>query len=756
MIIGKICIKNYRLLRNTVITCENDLSLIVGKNNCGKTSLMSVLNKCIGEKSEIGNFEYYDLSICFQKKLYQIVNGDIKFNEYELNGIQVDIYISYDETDDLSNLSQLLLDLDPDNKTVVIRFEYSIDAQSVALLKNDFFQYMDKHPMPQRNPKGSKDNTNSIIIQFSKFMQKRHGKYFSFKRSSVLYDHTKQEIDENNFKILDKKDFDLSKIISFNYIDAKHDVSNTSDNDLSTLSNAYYKEKKSQNEDAAAITEFENQIDKTDTEFDKIYKKVFKELIDKISKFGGMKKDDTNIKIISQMQSTKLLKDNTTVVYNDESNYLPEHYNGLGYLNLISMIIKIETVLSEIRKENNTDESPADINLIFIEEPEAHTHPQMQYVFIKNIKELLEEGRKIGDTRVQLQTFMTTHSSHIVAECDFDDLKYFVKEKDADGYNIVSKNLKDLEISYQEENGISNNHFKFLKQYLTLNRSEIFFADKIILIEGDTERILLPAMMKKLDQDNNFDIPLLSQNISIIEVGNYSKIYSEFINFLNTKTLIITDIDSNDFEDDVDKNGDYKYNKDGSKKQKIVPRRVEESTLTSNSSLQFYLKSKLEQSNKNDIEILTNLSLSDKTIKYSEIIDPATNQKSNQWVSTPEGNVLIVYQTSEKNEIGVEYNARSFEDSFFHINRDLFTDLPGATNKEKIRNCEISFQGLKNSKDFFDSSKDSYDLAENCVNKKPSLAMDILLNSVSKGGKDFVNWQIPSYIKEGLIWLQKG
>lgn len=245
------------------------------------------------------------------------------------------------------------------------------------------------------------------------------------------------------------------------------------------------------------------------------------------------------------MQPAKLLKDNTTVVYSDESNYLPEHYNGLGYLNLISMIIKIETVLSQIRKDGKNDEAPADINIIFIEEPEAHTHPQMQYVFIKNIRSLLDEGKSKGDSKVQLQTFMTTHSSHIVSECNFDDLKYFVKERDSEGYNIISKNLKDLEISYQQEFGKDNNHFKFLKQYLTLNRSEIFFADKIILIEGDTERILLPSMLRKLDQENNFDIPLLSQNISIIEVGNYSEIYSKFIDFINTKTLIITDIDSN-------------------------------------------------------------------------------------------------------------------------------------------------------------------------------------------------------------------
>jgi putative ATP-dependent endonuclease of OLD family len=60
-------------------------------------------------------------------------------------------------------------------------------------------------------------------------------------------------------------------------------------------------------------------------------------------------------------------------------------------------------------------------------------------------------------------------------------------------------------------------NYKFLKQYLTLHRAELFFADKAIFVEGDTERILLPAMMKKIDQEKP-DNPLLSQNISIIEV----------------------------------------------------------------------------------------------------------------------------------------------------------------------------------------------------------------------------------------------
>ena len=148
---------------------------------------------------------------------------------------------------------------------------------------------------------------------------------------------------------------------------------------------------------------------------------------------------------------------------------------------------------------------------------------------------------------------MTTHSSHIVSECDFDDIKYFVK--DNDNHNVVSKNLKDLKTLYQKEKGEDNNHFKFLKQYLTLSRSEIFFADKVILIEGDTERILLPAMIRKLDQEHKYDIPLSSQNISIIEVGNYAEIYAAFIEFLGIKTLIITDIDTEAVEKHTDKNG---------------------------------------------------------------------------------------------------------------------------------------------------------------------------------------------------------
>ncbi len=733
MHISKIDIFNYRLLRQTSVSCEKDLSLIIGKNNCGKTSFLSVLSKCVGNKSEVGNFDFNDFSTSFQKRLFSVIKGKSSFKEDELTGIRVDFYIEYNDNDDLTNISKLMLDLEPKNTTVILRFEYVVKSKLQKLI-DEFAKY-------------EKDRSNlTSEMAFDKFIKKNHKKFFEFMRYSVLYDYRAGKIDNTTFKLFDNKDIDLSRIISFDFVSARRNVSNSTDLELSALASSYYEKSKNKEESNATALNFEKKIDETDKAFDDIYLETFKNLMDKLSQFGGMKKNENVVKVISQIQMSRLLKDNTTVVYDDQSNFLPENYNGLGYLNLFSIIMKIETLMSDFRKDNKSDEQPADINLLFIEEPEAHTHPQMQYVFVKNIKNLLEAGKKINDAgeTLNLQTFMTTHSSHIVAESDFDDIKYFVKESCGDGFNVISKNLKDLRTLYQKEKGEDNNHFKFLKQYLTLNRSEVFFADKIILIEGETERILLPAMIKKIDNDNDYEIPLMSQNISVIEVGNYSEVYSSFIKFIGTKTLIITDIDTYKL----------KNNKDGAAKKTVTPCRVVEGKYTSNSALKFYLKDQLTNKKGSQKDILINLTLEDKIISACEICNKKSGENELIWKADKDGKVLIVYQTNEVNDEGVCYNARSFEDAFFHINRRLFTGWD-EDDEKKAEKCAEKFQGLKNTEFLFDGTKDSFDLAEKCVNKKPSLAMDILLNSESDDEKDFINWQVPQYIREGLEWLQK-
>lgn len=369
-------------------------------------------------------------------------------------------------------------------------------------------------------------------------------------------------------------------------------------------------------------------------------------------------------------------------------------------MNLISMIFEIEILRQEFKRKK--EEKPADINLLIIEEPEAHTHPQMQYVFIKNIKKLLAEGVKRDDGISRpLQYIITTHSSHIVADSDFDDIKY-LKAKDKN--NVVAKNLSDLRKQYDAD----PSQYQFLKQYLTISRAEIFFADKAILIEGDTERILIPTFMRKVDLEEEARLkaedkedaflPLLSQNISIIEVGAYSQIFEKFIEFLGIKSLILTDIDAIKVVEQDD-NGKDVWG--------ACP--VNEGTKTSNSAINHFLK-----------EVTWN------NLKALPV--------ANRTILVGNSTVCICYQQEEDT-----YHARSFEDAFIHINRAF------------VSGKKDEFQGLQNRKLFDDVGNSAYVLADKCIKKKTHFALDILYHS----DENFSNWSNPSYIKNGLLWLKE-
>ncbi|WP_246063133.1 AAA family ATPase [Paenibacillus ehimensis] len=76
MKIRKIKVNNYRLLKKFELDLEKDLSVIIGKNNCGKTSLLSILDKFIGTRATANAFSYDDFNIGFQKEIREIVENN--------------------------------------------------------------------------------------------------------------------------------------------------------------------------------------------------------------------------------------------------------------------------------------------------------------------------------------------------------------------------------------------------------------------------------------------------------------------------------------------------------------------------------------------------------------------------------------------------------------------------------------------------------------------------------------------------------
>lgn len=723
MKIKEIKVENFRLLKEFQLELEDDLSLLIGKNNVGKTSLLVVLDKFLNY-GETKKFQYNDFNLDFRTELKELIeNEKLERKDYKELGIRLRLLIEYNDKDDLEYISPILMDLDVANNFLGLGFDYTLSYDMYLNLREAYQTF--KNHEEEKKAKSREKEGQYVAKTLDDFLDSKQSLYFFLIRKSIhinINKDTESFEEENYINLKDVTNFNLKDVVNFQYINAKRNVDNKEvDKTLSTQTSELYKVQETDDKQQEAIEQFQDRLKDTDVVLSSVYDKMFADIIDKVKKFGGMARNETIIKVVSSLQHRELLKGNTTVVYQQADKELPENYNGLGYMNLISMIFDIDLIIKKMQR--NKERKPADINLLFIEEPEAHTHPQMQYVFIKNIKNLLEKGisHKDGISR-KLQYIVSSHSAHIVADCDFDDIKYIVhsqKNGIFDKNSVIAKNMKDLQKEY-ECNAKHKQYFAFLKQYLTLNRSELFFADKAIFIEGDTERILFPAMMKKVDEESGLvenENYLLSQNISIIEVGAYSHIFEKFIRFIGLrKGLIITDLDCCEPVVKKDKNG-----RKTTKYQKAQYDATNDTLVTSNASIKYFLNT----SSIKDI-------LSDVPVKLS------WDDAAKCWKREDHGNIMLAFQYGKEGA----YQPRSFEDAFFSENKEFITSN---TFSSLDPECVEKFQEDNN----------PYELAQKGVNGKSSLAIEILLNGNTETNPNFGHWNIPTYIKEGLLWLRK-
>lgn len=677
--IKKIYVQNYRLLKDFSLELKSDLSLIVGKNNSGKTSILSVLEK-IFNKNPCNTFTWEDINLNHRKEIFENTKRVSGASDSELKpilGINLQIWIQYSERDSYQNIQKFMMDLNPDNNFIIFEFSYIIPVSKLRDLNILISNFVDD------------------FSKFESFMKKNMSNFFEMQIYSLGYNPDTQKLTEEKSGKLEMKD--IHKIIKVRGINANREVSNKENNhSLSKTSNRFYKLNNSEDIDKNANNILQSAISMADETLTKAYsgdsenEGIFKSIFERIKRFGG-NDSEAELAIHSSLSEKDLLNNNTTLYYKYDDSLLPETYNGLGYLNLYGMIFEIETLMADLKKE------PAEINIIYIEEPESHTHPQLQYIFIKNIKNLLKEHdtelKKAGDYTCGIQTLITTHSSHIVSDCNFDDLIYFKR------YNgtAVSKDFNSLKGKY----GGDSLGYKFVKQYLTLNNSELFFADKVVCIEGDTERILLPTMMQKVDESNpipqnSFTMPLLSQNISIIETGAHSQVFGKLFEFLGLKVLIITDIDP------AVKN----------KNNRFISCPAKKATSTTNSALKNFFG-----------------------ISKDGIFSDITSKSFEEKIYS-DNNTRIAYQISETID---GYQPASFEDAFISVNKLFIIE-----KKDGL----IEYGALEN----FDESDvdDFYKFARDKVKKKTAFASSLLYFEDEKS-----TWEVPKYISEGLLWLRE-
>lgn len=663
MIISRIKTQNFRLLKESVLDLESqenkDLSVLIGRNNSGKTSFIMLFDKFLKKSS---SFNFDDFPVSLRKSIFEI-NEETDISEISIKLI---FEITYSDKDNLEKLSDFILDLNPSENKVHILFECSIDKKKLV-----------------------KEIESIKAENRKRFIKKNLGDYLITKIYS--FDSYENLKGENRKKLIEKDRKTIDKLINYQVIHAKRSVSSSESGEnakkvLSSLATKYY-DKKTENklstEDLDVINASLLEMDNT---LEEKYETFFDSFLNKSKDFLAM----TDLRVVSDLESKEIISNHSKIVYGSEDESLPEHLNGLGYMNILYLLLQLE-----IKKEFFI-EGKKDINLLFVEEPEAHTHPQMQTIFIEKVRTLL-------DDIPFLQTFITTHSSHIVKNSNFKDIRYFY-------HNLGDKNviIKNFYTELREKYDKEEDEFIFLNKYLSIASAELFFAEKIIFIEGLTEKLLLPFFIQQYDKISTDKVLLSSQNISIIEIGANAKAFSHFIEFLGIKALIITDIDTT-----IKKITKSKK----TRKDKITypAHPVNGATHISNATIKYFYKSPKFSQEK----------------EWSEWFEKLKQDNLHEDGSK----IKLSFQLEENS-----YQGRSFEESFISM------------NIENLKNNVSDIIGLKgDAEDKLDTITDIDELTKEILEKKSDFASSLLWLALTKD----VAWNMPSYIKKGLVWIAK-
>jgi len=492
MKLTKAKVQNFRLLHNVEMYFNETTTAIVGKNNSGKTSLTTIFYAFLNSQK----FDFSDFSLGSHKSFtqaYELYKNQTQDNEEQtlkeiqktIPKIQLYLTIKYDENDNWALIKPFLTSLD-DSDEITVLCEYApkstlkfLEELSKLISEIDF-------------------NNKTLLQKISEYYQ-------DYYEVSIRPYSESEECNNVNRAYFEK-------LVSAKFINAQRVLADGNSENNSKLSKVFHNQFDNRHEkDESTYNQLLNALSSANKNIEEQLLGFFEEFTGHFLQFGFPGLGNEKVTLKSQLKPENLFKDNVRLFYSLGDNQFSEQYNGLGYSNLIYIIAQVIDFYNQVLESKN-------INLIFIEEPEAHTHPQMQSVFVKAIGNFLKD--------INYQVILTTHSSHILAGSDPQSIRYFSKKENQTTVKPLA--LKD----------------GFLKQYLTLGICDLFFADKAILVEGVVERMLFPILVEKLEKKYP-DIKLSEQYITLIEVGGaYANKFKELLEILELKTLIITDIDS--------------------------------------------------------------------------------------------------------------------------------------------------------------------------------------------------------------------
>ena len=536
MHLSKIRLRNFRRLADVKIDLDRDISIFVGANNSGKTSVAHAINFFVNAARD--RVSFHDISACRWSDIDAFQAG---VENASLPVLSLDLWFAVEQAD-LHRVLDLLPRLEWEGSQVGVRITFAPRNEDETLVHfNERHQQAQDAVAAMETPEGQEPYV-APPRSLREFLEGELGKEYEFKYFVLDEAQFNDELVPNEGyepqELLREqgrtgKDI-IGSLIKVDFLHAQRHLSDSEGGsraeELSRhLSRYYQRNLQRHEEDQNAIRALVG----AETLLNEHLRQVFADTLERLAQLGYPGLTNPRLMIKSALNPATVMnsQDGAHVHYalNDEGLTLPDKYNGLGFKNLIYMVVELLDLHAQWAA---TEERRPPLHLVFVEEPEAHLHAQLQQVFVNKVREILaaEDDAPNG---FHTQLALTTHSPHILYERGFQPIRYFRRE--STGTQQASTVL-NLSAFYRTTGNPSRD---FLERYLKLTHCDLFFADAAVLVEGNVERLVMPQMIAKAAPG------LRSCYLSVLEIGGaYAHLFRTLIEFLGITTLVVADLDS--------------------------------------------------------------------------------------------------------------------------------------------------------------------------------------------------------------------
>ncbi|WP_437919665.1 ATP-dependent nuclease [Sphingobacterium sp. LRF_L2] len=507
MYISRLSIKNYRTFKDFTIELK-PLTLIIGENNVGKSNLLDSIGLILGQEVsyfkrrvlEVADFNY-DVITTFKKQIL-----DLNVPPEQISFPEISISVDLIEWDDDQETVVADWYSSADLRTATLTYVFAphakFDRESEIKQQREFIENY-KEDSTTQDFDSLPENAKLDLINFP--ISKYHYNIYGGSGTNSLAGG--YHLNQLRFELLDALRDACTELVASHNNKLLFRILNAKDE-------AEYQDLKSQ------LVGLQKAVDENRS-LQQIKTGISKQL-DKIS----LVTDDTSnlVNLIFTLPDVSDLLKKISLIYGD--NPVKIERNGTGRNNLLF----ISLVLSYI--EDVTRAQSAYFRVVGLEEPESHLHPNLQDHLAHNIETLIKIEEK-NELRKDIQLLITSHSTHIATKVNFENTVVLYK-KDGhikshyilDGFSATAKGQRQV---------------KYLNKYLDAVNTNLFYSSKIILVEGISEKLLVPKFFEMLTGHS-----VERSGCAVINVNGLA--FSYFLEIIRNgyfqKCLVLTDRDS--------------------------------------------------------------------------------------------------------------------------------------------------------------------------------------------------------------------